>query len=264
MAKSTKEKPEPTPAAADSGEVGSLLADLLQETRKEVVRERDTLAQHLEDKRSRERKVLEKSEARKREELQAQLLQETRRRNTALNRREREDSAERKTEEVLLALEEAATPAAEVEDITPIPTGSGATKTLKFGLVAVLILGVLAGGFALQASNQPQMVLPNIPHEAQEAVNKAVLQWKAHQADQRALAEKTAREAAEKKALEEARARLNADKKALAAERAQLDAEKSALEGGQEAAANGEEQAPKKRRRTPRRRKALKLKKGLF
>jgi colicin import membrane protein len=264
MAESTKEKPDAPPAAGDSGEVGSLLKDLLQETRKEVVRERDTLAQQLEDKRSKERKVQEQSKARKREELQAQLLEETRRRNAALNRREREDDAERKTEEVLLALEEAATPAAEVADIPVQVGGSPARGPMKLGLAAVLVLGVLAGGFALKADTQSQMTLPDIPHEAQETVNKAVLQWKAEQAEKRVAAEKAARDAAETKALVEERARLDAEKAALAEERARLDAEKSALEeGGEDTAATGGDAPPKKKRR-PRRRKSLKLKKGLF
>ena len=262
MGQSSKKNPDQTPPESPPEEVGSLLAELLQETRKEVVRERDTMVQKLEDRRSEERAAKEKSEARKREELQAQLLEETRRRNEALNRRDRETDAERKAEEMLLALEQAATPAAEVADLaqpeSASPQASG--SSLKLGLVVALVVGMGAGGWALTVNNQPKMDLPDISRRAEETVSRAVLQWKAAEAEKKAAAEKKAREEAQAKALEEERARLDAEKKAREEERARLEAEKAGMDPEAEKAAKPDQ--PRKKR--PRRKKSLKLKKGLF
>lgn len=252
---------------APSEEVGSLLTALLSETRKEVDRERSDVAQQVQDRQDEVRASQEREEARRREELQAQLLEETRKRNEALTRRERE-GAEQRAEDALLALESAATPASEIDDITPdfAPPDSGPSLKVM-GMAAVLILGIGAGVWAMQSSSQETMDLPDIEAEAKKAVTEARLKWEKEEAEKLAAAEAAARKEAEAKAQEAERAQLEAERKALEAERKALDAERKALDGDEEeddAEASADGDKKKKKRRPKRKKRGLKLKKGLF
>ncbi|MEC9071214.1 MAG: hypothetical protein VX938_02500 [Myxococcota bacterium] len=256
-------------SASSSEEVGSLLSALLSETRKEVDRERSDVAQRVQDRQEEARASQERDEAQRREELQAQLLAETRKRNEALTRREREGAAEQRAEDALLALEAAATPAAEIDDLEPaLPQPSGGLSGKHIAMAAALILGVGAGVGVMSSSSQPKMELPDIESAAEKAVSDARLKWQKEQAEKQAAMEAAARKEAEAKAQEAARAQLEAERKALDAERKALEAERLALEpeseGGEEAAADGG--VDKKKKKKPRRKKkrGLKLKKGLF
>jgi hypothetical protein len=252
-------------SAPVSEEVGGLLTALLQETRKEVVRERDDLTQRVQDRHDEARASQERDEARRRDELQAQLLEETRKRNEALTRHERENS-EQRAEDALLALESAATPAAEIDDIeVDLPVPGGIQPKSMMAMAAVLVLGIGAGIWSMQSNSQPPMELPDIASEAQKTVAEARLRWQKQQAAAKAAAEAKALKEAEQKVQEAERARLDAERKALDAERKALDAERKALdsdeEGGDEAA-DGE--VVKKKPKRKRRKRGLKLKKGLF
>ncbi|MEE2779553.1 MAG: hypothetical protein VYE15_03445 [Myxococcota bacterium] len=256
-------------SASSSEEVGSLLSALLSETRKEVDRERSDVAQRVQDRQEEARASQERDEAQRREELQAQLLAETRKRNEALTRREREGAAEQRAEDALLALEAAATPAAEIDDLEPaLPQPSGGLSGKHIAMAAALILGVGAGVGVMSSSSQPKMELPDIESAAEKAVSDARLKWQKEQAEKQAAMEAAARKEAEAKAQEAARAQLEAERKALDAERKALEAERLALEpeseGGEEAAADGGVEKKKKKKPRRKKKRGLKLKKGLF
>ena len=254
-------------SASPPEEVGSLLTALLSETRKEVVRERSDVAQRVQDRQEEVRASHERDEAQRREELQAQLLEETRKRNEALTRRERE-GAEQRAEDALLALESAAIPASEIDDLEPVlAPPSGGLSGKHIAMAAALVLGIGAGIWVMNASSQPKMELPDIESAAEKTVSEARLQWQKEQAEKKAADEAAARKDAETRAQEAERAQIEAERTALEAERKALKAERLALEpeseDGEEAAADGEGEKKKKPRRK-RKKRGLKLKKGLF
>ncbi len=80
-----------------SSKVGSLLSDLLNDAKAGVAQEQKQLTSESDRRAREEREARDREEGRKREEAQQKLIEETRRRNEALSRRERNDGAERRT-----------------------------------------------------------------------------------------------------------------------------------------------------------------------
>ncbi|MFT7582754.1 MAG: hypothetical protein ACI9MR_004437 [Myxococcota bacterium] len=76
--------------SAPASSVGSLLTDLLSEAKKDVAAERVELERQIQSRADDERDARNRDEARKRDAMQQKLIEETRLRNQALSRRDRD------------------------------------------------------------------------------------------------------------------------------------------------------------------------------
>lgn len=148
-----------------------LLNDLLKEARKGVEQEQKQLANETERRAQAEKDAREREEAKKREEAQQRLIEENRRRNEALARRDRADgdkdpkrkaAATAKHERVQPATEGPITAAAAVASPKP------KSRLVMAGLVAGGLAVGVGTGFALQ----PQMKgsFPDVDLAAQSVI----------------------------------------------------------------------------------------------
>ena len=221
--------------SAPASGVGSLLTDLLNEAKKEVAKERENLEQQINTREAEERTAREREEAKKRDALQKQLIEETRRRNEALTRKERAEAAAR------AAAQAAAQPKPVVE--VPIAEPAPVPQKSKLGLVVGLIVAVLVvgggGAVAFIVLNRTEpIVLPDIRAEAKLAVAEAsrALHGQLSERDKDKL--KARMSALEQRAASEAAARVKAEKKAKDATQEAEHAKKVAEEAAK-AAKNG-------------------------
>ncbi len=129
--------------SAPASAVGSLLTDLLNEAKQEVQRESADLDRQLQSREEQERLERQRAEARKREELQRKLIEETRKRNEALTRKEKAEQAsrqavvkEKKHDSLLMRLQGAADDA------------RAQAKKTRMILLGVLVLVLVGGGTA--------------------------------------------------------------------------------------------------------------------
>jgi len=130
--------------SAPASKVGSLLADLLNDVKKNVAQEQKQIETEADRRGREEREALDRIEGRKRAEAQQKLIEETRRRNEALATRERGEG-ERKTMATV----------PHMRPLTELPQGpksaeialahAPARATSKLVLVALVVIGVGLG-----------------------------------------------------------------------------------------------------------------------
>lgn len=261
-----KQPEKPAPATPTSDQLGSLLGELLTEAQREVDRERKVQTDTLEDRDRALRDAASESESLKRDELQSQLLEETRRRNEVLTRGERREAKQT------------------VPDLAPVAAqaaqaiGAAAPRKSRAPMIVAAALLVVGAGVAFAMQPSEEMDLPNIQERVGETVSKAGLTWQAEEAKRqaaeatRAAAEaKLQAAASEAKAKEEAQARAVAQARASKAEEAAKAAQASAEETAEAAATAKKRRKGKsahaKKKGTKRRRgkgKKLRIKTNVF
>ncbi len=138
-----------------SSKVGSLLSDLLNDAKAGVAQEQKQLTSESDRRAREEREAREREEGRKREEAQQKLIEETRRRNEALSRRERSDGAERRAvgtaPHMRPVVDQPSAPqAAAVTAVAP-PAKSASVLVLAALVVAGIGIGALTGILASPA-----------------------------------------------------------------------------------------------------------------
>lgn len=124
--------------SAPASSVGSLLTDLLSEAQREVDEERETLKAQLAERKAEEQALKDSSEAAKREEMQRRLIEETRRRNEVLTRKQRAEA----TVQAIRDAQPMLASADSVGDFQGRAKEAAATK--KWWILA--IVGILASG----------------------------------------------------------------------------------------------------------------------
>jgi len=134
--------PVATPAPS---KVGSLLTDLLNDVKESVAQEQKQIETESDRRAREEREARDREEGRKREAAQLKLIEETRRRNEALAKRERGDGSERRalaTAPHMRPLTEQATAPKSAElAIAAAPVKAPS----KLMLVALVVIGVGLG-----------------------------------------------------------------------------------------------------------------------
>lgn len=157
MANQNKGQDDGVVTSAQSGKVGSLLADLLNDVKQSVAEEAKEIETESARREREEREAREREESQKRAAAQQKLIEETRRRNEALARRERAEG-ERKALATaphmrpLTGMPEAGPKSAEISvaAVQPKPTN-------KLMLVALVVIGVGVGlGSALALTPTPR------------------------------------------------------------------------------------------------------------
>lgn len=152
MANQNKGQDDGVVTSAQSGKVGSLLADLLNDVKQSVAEEAKEIETETERRAREEREVREREESQKRAAAQQKLIEETRRRNEALARRERAEG-ERKAMATaphmrpLTGMPEAGPKSAEIS-VAAVQV----KPTNKLVLAALVVIGIGVGlgtGFAL-------------------------------------------------------------------------------------------------------------------
>jgi hypothetical protein len=230
-----KQPAEPKAATPSSDQLGSLLGELLTEAQREVDRERKVQTDTLEDRDRAIRDAAAQDESATRDELQAQLREETRRRNEVLNRGEQRE-AQKTVPDLAAVAAQARAPAS--------------PRKSRLPMIAAAALVVVGAGVAFAMQPSEEMTLPDIEERVGDTVSKAGLTWQAEEAKRQAEAANKAAaeatqlaEAAQAKAKEEAKARIEAQARANKAE----EAAKAAQDGAEDTAAAPA--AAKKRRK---------------
>jgi len=130
-----------------------LLNDLLREARQGVEQEQKELASETERRVQVEKDKRDREEAAKREEAQQRLIEENRRRNEALARRDRVDAdKDPKRKAASTAKHERVQPAIEgpIAAAAPVTPPKGKSRIIMAGLVAGGLAAGVGTGFALQ------------------------------------------------------------------------------------------------------------------
>lgn len=130
--------------SAPASSVGSLLTDLLSEAQREVEAERESLDAQIADRIAQETAEKDSSESQKREEMQRKLIEETRRRNEALTRKQRSEATAQaiKDAQPMLASAEA------VGDFEGRAKSAASSKIwMLVGTLAIIAAGGLAVAF---------------------------------------------------------------------------------------------------------------------
>lgn len=158
MANQNKGQDDGVVTSASSSKVGSLLADLLNDVKQGVAEEAREIEGEAEQRAREEREAREREESQKRAAAQQKLIEETRRRNEALAKRERAEG-ERKAMATaphmrpLTGMPEAGPKSAEIS----VAAAHQHKAPNKLMLVALVVIGVGVGlGTALALTPSPR------------------------------------------------------------------------------------------------------------
>jgi len=144
--------------SAPASKVGSLLTDLLNDVKESVAQEQKQIETESDRRAREERETRDREEGRKREAAQQKLIEETRRRNEALAKRERGDGEGRKalaTAPHMRPLTEAVPAGPKSAELTVVAPPAKAPSKLM--LVALVVIGVGVGlGTSLALTPSPR------------------------------------------------------------------------------------------------------------
>lgn len=146
MANQQKKEDDGVVTSAPASKVGSLLTDLLNDVKESVAQEQKQIETEADRRAREERENRDREESRKREAAQQKLIEETRRRNEALSKRERGDGEGRKalaTAPHMRPLTEAATAGPKSAELAIAAPAAKAPSKLM--LVALVVIGVGLG-----------------------------------------------------------------------------------------------------------------------
>jgi len=156
MANQQKKEDDGVVTSAPASKVGSLLTDLLNDMKENVAQEQKQIESEADRRAREERETRDREESRKREAAQQKLIEETRRRNEALSRRERGEG-ERKplatAPHMRPLTDQAAAGPKSAELAVAAPVAKAPSKLM---LVALVVIGVGLGlGTSLALTPKP-------------------------------------------------------------------------------------------------------------
>lgn len=168
MASNKKGGAEGVETSAPSSSVNSLLTDLLSEAKKGVEEERKQIDTEVEKKELAAKELRDREEGRKREEAQRKLIEENRRRNEALSKREKVSGEKKQlaTAPHMRPVDEG--PAKTTEAAAPKLVAKPVSKVLMAALVVGGLAVGVGGAFALQPDQRG--AFPDVGAAAQAVV----------------------------------------------------------------------------------------------
>lgn len=151
-----QKKDDDVVTSAPASKVGSLLTDLLNDVKESVAQEQKQIETESDRRAREEREARDREEGRKREAAQQKLIEETRRRNEALSKRERNDG-ERKALSTAPHMRPVTDQPADAPKSAELAVAAPAKAPNKLMLVALVVIGVGLGlGTAMALSPSPR------------------------------------------------------------------------------------------------------------